>query len=115
MDYNLVFHVDQAEEHVLSLALTNALNYTKALPNTPFDMVLVANGPAVTLFCQQEGPLREKAQELMETGLSIRLCNNALEKFHVPAETLWKGVDIVPAGILELVILQQKGYAYIKP
>lgn len=115
MDHNLVFHVDQAEEHVLTLAFTNALNYKKALPAEKFDMVLVANGPAVTLFCQQEGPLREKAQELLALGLSIRLCQNALEKFHVPVENLWEGTSIVPAGIVELVYLQKQGYAYIKP
>ena len=45
----------------------------------------------------------------------FKACRNALAKFGVSAEDLIPGCRIVPAGVVELIVLQQDGYAYIKP
>ena len=43
------------------------------------------------------------------------MCNNALTAHQIRKEDLIDVYEIVPAGILEIVNLQQKGFAYIKP
>ena len=51
----------------------------------------------------------------MKEGLSIRLCNNALNAFKVDRSKLWKGCEVIPAGMVEIVRLQREGFAYVKP
>ncbi len=38
-----------------------------------------------------------------------------MNKFSLPKETLMDGVQVVPAGIVELARLQNERYTYIKP
>ena len=67
-----------------------------------------------TTHCR-EAPAGERLAGLMQKGLSVRLCRNALNSFGVSQDALLDGLDIVPAGIAELVRLQKEGFAYIKP
>ena len=115
MYYDLVIHVDDNDPARLGLALSNVANYRTGLPGEEFRIVLVANGPAVQLFTAEHKELAETASKLMAEGLSIRLCNNALTKFQVPAESLWPGCVVVPAGVVEIVKLQREGFAYLRP
>ncbi len=115
MYYDLIIHVDDNEASRLNLAFNNALNYKAGLPGENFRMVLIANGPAVQLFTRSHEELAERGAKLMEEGLDIRLCRNALNTFHVSADELWKGCSIVPAGVVEIVKLQREGFAYLRP
>ena len=115
MNYNLVLHVDSDNPGTLALAFTNAANYRAALPGETFKMVLVANGPAVKLFTRGEEALASQGAEIAAQGLEIRLCNNALTKFGIDPAQIWDCATVVPAGVVELVRLQNEGYSYIKP
>ena len=115
MNYDLCLHVDLKDADRLALALKNARNYQNALPGETFQLVLVANGGAVTLFIPQQTALHDMARPLMERGLVIRLCQNALNDNQLTQKDLWPGVEIVPAGLVEIVRLQKSGFAYIKP
>ncbi len=114
MSYDLLLHVDANDPAVLNLAFNNAANYAKALPGESFRMILVANGPAVALFTR-ESPLAAREAEMAGLGLDIRLCRNALDAFHIAADALWETCAVVPAGVLEIVLLQNQGFAYVKP
>ena len=76
---------------------------------------LVANGPAVKLFVPAQAELQKTAEELMARGLKLRLCKNALDANKMTAADLWPGCEVVPAGLVEIVELQNKGFAYIRP
>lgn len=115
MNYDLCLHVDAKDPAILRLALKNAANYYKALPNTAFALTLVANGPAVTLFTSDHADMRDQAAPLQEKGLRIFVCANAMSDNSLTAEQLWPGCEVVAAGLVEIVILQQAGFAYIKP
>lgn len=115
MDYNLVLHIDSKDAAILQLLLRNAANYLGALPNESFELVIVANGPAVLQFLKAEGSLEEKSAELATKGVKFRLCANALKDNGIKREELWPFCGVVPAGLVEIVRLQKEGYAYIKP
>ncbi len=114
MNYDAVFHIDSFDGALLNFILNNITNFYNALPDEAFRVVLVANGPAVRLF-ERRAPAAERLAGLMAKGLSVRLCRNALTAFSVDEGSLQEGLDIVPAGIAELVRLQKEGFAYIKP
>lgn len=115
MNYDLCLHMDSKDPAILRLVLRNAANYIKALPEERFQLVVVANGPAVTHFVKSNEEFRAIAAPLQDQGLRILLCANALEDNHIDHADIWPGCDVVPAGLVEIVRLQREGFAYIKP
>lgn len=121
MNLNVVFHVDLKDPMRLGLSFDNVANYMAFLDETPGGkdarLVMLGNGPVVNLFTRrpENAELEARGRQLMENGLSIRLCRNALKKFGIKPEDLWEGCTIVPAGIPELVLLKNEGYCYLKP
>ena len=116
MNYRAVFHIDMDEVKPFSLGLTNVANLLRAIPEKHYDLVILFNGPAVTLLQAEEcAPFREEIWQLQQARVSFKVCRNALNRFNIPPENLIEGCEIVPAGVVSLIELQQDGYAYIKP
>ena len=116
MIYRAVFHVDMDEVKTFSLALANVANLLRAIPEKHYDLVLLFNGPAVTLLQSEEcAQYREEIWQLQQARVSFKVCRNALNHFNVAPENLIEGCELVPAGVVTLIELQQDGYAYIKP
>lgn len=115
MNYNLILHMDSDEANIMKLVLRNAANYLHALPGENFQLVIVANGPAVKSFVRGQGEYAETLESLSRKGVQFRLCANALRDNGLEKEDLWPFCTIVPAGLVEIVELQRAGFAYIKP
>lgn len=111
--YKVVFHVDEMEKWDLSLSnVANLLAATK----DPIKIAVVANSVAVQGYGKENyGELLEKMVALNGDGVVFSACQNALRAQKMGKESLATFVKIVPAGVLELVQLQQEGYSYIKP
>ena len=105
MSYDLCLHVDANDPAVLAFAFVNVRNYMNGLPGKEFELVLVANGPAVKLFVPAQAELQKTAEELMARGLKLHLCKNALDANKMTAADLWPGCEVVPAGLVEIVEL----------
>ncbi len=111
-----VFHLDLDQEERLILALTNIKNLFKEIPPQQCEISVVANGKAVNLLTKGRVSDHAKTiEELHTSGVHFKMCNNALTAHQIRKEDLIDVYEIVPAGILEIVNLQQKGFAYIKP
>ena len=112
----VVFHLDSDQEPRLVLALANIKNLFKEVPSQQCTVSIVANGKAVTLFRKDKvGERASEMKELRKLGVSFKMCRNALAKSKIEKSDLSEACEIVPAGILELINLQQQGFAYIKP
>ncbi len=112
MSWKLLLHVDAGDAE-LAVALRNAGNYAKAVPGAM--MALVLNGPAVKLLRATDCPRAADIAKLRDQGLRVLACANALKDNGLAPTDLVPGVEVVPAGIVELVRLQNEGYAYVKP
>ena len=116
MIYRAVFHVDLDDAKIFGLALANIGNLLRAIPEKHYDLVLVCNGPAVQLLhTDQVAAFRDDIWSLQQARVSFKVCRNALNRFNIDPENLIEGCEIIPAGIVALIELQQDGYAYIKP
>lgn len=113
MSYNVVFHVDFDDEKCINLALTNILNFYNTPQSKGAKVILVANGPAVKMFTKGNEP--QELANAQAQGTSVRICQNAVTKFEIKPEEIADNVIVVPAGIVELIDLQNAGFAYIKP
>jgi intracellular sulfur oxidation DsrE/DsrF family protein len=112
----VVFHLDADEEGRFALALENIKNLFKEVPAQSCQVSIVTNGKAVNLLRKDRvGKHAAAMQELHKLGVRFNACRNALANNKIATEDLFEIVQIVPAGILELIDLQAQGFAYIKP
>lgn len=105
------------DEKALSIGIANVTNLLKAIEETPHKLIMLFNGPAVTLLGKDKmsNDHAEAIASLQTKKVEFQVCNNALEKFEVSPESIIDGFTVIPAGIVTLIELQNRGYAYIKP
>ncbi len=112
----VVFHLDWDQPERLVLAMENIKNLFKEVPPQQCRVNVVANGKAVNLFRKDKvGERASDMTELHKLGVSFKMCRNALAKNKIEKTDLFEVCEIVPAGILEIINLQQEGFAYVKP
>ena len=90
--------------------LNNLLN---AAPNAKLEVV--CHGPGITFLQTDVTKQAEKIKELKARGVDFVACENTLRERKIkPTDLLQQDSRIVPAGIVEIVMKQEKGWAYIK-
>ena len=113
--YDLLLHVDKADGSI-NIAFANAGNYAAALEGESFKMLLVVNSKAVTeLVVGNANIARDKMKRAVDSGLAIKVCQNAMNDNKLKAEDLFPECRVIPAGLVEIVERQREGYAYVKP
>ena len=116
MQAKVVMHLDWDQMDVLEMGLGNIRNLLKDIPAQEADVRFVANGKAVALFRKDRfGEHQAVIRELSAQGVHFCLCRIALGKQNIGPADLVAGCEIIPAGMVELIRLQQEGFAYIKP
>ena len=116
MFYDLLVHVDLPDESRFVMALGNINNYLAALNGEPCTVVLLANGGAARFLAREKTTRKPEAiEKLAQAGVSFRVCANAMKKVPITKEDLLPCVEVVPAGVVEIVRLQREDFAYIKP
>ena len=89
--------------------------YLAALNGEPCTVVLLANGGAASFLARKDNAQTEAIEKLAQAGVSFRVCANAMKKVPITKEDLLPCVEVVPAGVVEIVRLQREDFAYIKP
>jgi len=110
----VVFHIDFDCTPTFELLLGNIQNLLRVRTAT---VAVVANGYAVKLFTKASlGKYADTIKELVEKGVVFYICDNALSKLvEIGRDDISELCEIIPAGVVKLAELQEKGYAYIKP
>jgi len=106
----VIFHLN--EEKKTNELLANIRNLRKDMEDVEIE--LLVNGMAVRDFVQDSN-YEGRVKIMMDDSIPIKVCSNSLKGLHIDEEELLEGVDIVPAGVSELVKKQEEGWAYIKP
>lgn len=113
--YDAILHLDSSDEASGRLVFRNAANYLNALENEKFTLVIVANGGGVSLVLNSRKELRAQAEPVLQKGVKLKVCANALREHNFSKDVIWPECEIVPAGLVEIVRLQKSGFCYIKP
>jgi len=115
--FKVVFHID--EMYKWALTLGNARNFIKDIGIAEYYIEIVANAEAVKIFAgsnkEEIHELLQDMERLVQQGIKIMACRNALQANAVRETDLPKYVTVVSAGITRLVMLQGHGYCCIKP
>ncbi len=129
----VVYHADYADPRRFSAMLTSINNMVTFYQNELIDydvrIVFIAHGIRFltddrlekTPF-SSDAALDERRSNLQGRlsalnsvqGVKLELCDITRTGIKLPEDQLYKGVELVPSGVVRIADLQSRGYAYIK-
>ena len=113
-----VFHVDEVCRWQVALSsIKNTVRYLKE-HQLPIVIDVVTNSEAVQVFAPEVSETKgflETFHALLDDGVHLLACQNALDASGLAKENLLAKVEVVPASMIHLAVRQSEGYAYIRP
>ena len=121
-NHKVVFHVDQNDPKLMNLALNNVQNvnaYFESIGDT-VEIEVVAYGPGLNMYRQDNSPVADRISviSLELPGVTFAACGNTLRKMEAKAGhevALISEAEVVPSGVVQLIMRQEQGWAYIRP
>jgi len=110
--YKVVFHID--EQVKAGLVLNNISNLITDIGEDNLEIEMVANGDAVKLLVNGI-EFEPMLKELVKKQVGFCACANSLRSLGLRKEELLDFVEVVSAGVGEIVKKQAAGWAYIRP
>ncbi len=83
MRNDLLIHIDSPEPKVLHLALNNINNFIAGCGDESWNVIVVANGPAITQFTKANIEEGSRVTDLIARNVQFQLCANAKRSFNV--------------------------------
>lgn len=129
----VVWHVDFADPNRFSAMLTSLYNMASTYESDliDYDIRVVFVGPGIRFLTDdklqgtpfaEKRKFRKRRQELKQrlqslqsgSGIKLELCDITRESIGLDEKDFYPGVKFVTSGVVQLVELQSKGFAYIK-
>jgi intracellular sulfur oxidation DsrE/DsrF family protein len=119
-----LIHVNEPDRW--PVAISNIVNLLNDVGDANVSVVVVSNGAGVKGYvtCPEDTQgvclpgavdTLKKMEELSKRGVRFLACRNALRANNIEEKSLPPFVEVVPAGMTELIKRQAEGFAYIKP
>ena len=113
----IVIQVSTDDARTQTIALNNAVNVQKALGMDNVAVEIVAYGPGLSLLTDKSKH-GQRVASLALQDITFSACGNTMDKMEKKSgkkPVLIEGGQVVPAGVLRIMELQQQGYAYVRP
>jgi len=129
----VVYHADFADPRRFSTMLTSINNMVTHYQNelTEYDIRIVFVAHGIRFLTDDalekspfaaDGALEERRKNLAGRlaslnsvqGVKLELCEITRSQVKLPVDKLYKGVEMVPSGVVRIAELQRQGFAYIK-
>jgi hypothetical protein len=115
--HKLVIQVSTDDLGTQNMALNNAVNVQKALGLDNVIIEIVAYGPGLSLLTPRS-PASKRVPSLAMQNITFSACGNTMDTIEHKSGNkvvLVEGVQIVQAGVVRIMELQEQGYAYVRP
>ncbi len=113
--YKVIFHIDEPSKGRADQVLMNITNLLNDLGDGNVAVELLANGGGVRALAKGPEGQVDQVEALAKRGVRFVACQNSLDHLNMQRTDLIDLVEIVPAGVSELVRRQSEGWAYIRP
>ena len=120
--HRLAIHVDQNDPAVMNLALNNAVNVVQnySAAHEEVEIEIVAYGPGLHMLRDDTSPVKARVKSISESmpNVVFTACGNtsdAMKKAEGKDIPLVSQAKVVPAGVVRLMELQEKGWSYVRP
>ncbi len=87
-------------------------NIRTAWPNAQVEVV--CHGGGLDLLQTATSKAASQVAEWSAKGVVFAACNNTMKRKNVKKEDLLTSAVVVPSGMIELTLKQEKGWAYVK-
>lgn len=130
--HKVVYHVDFSDPTRYSATITSVNNmidaYEQELSEYDVRIVFVAGGARFVTddklaktpfkedadFAKRRDELKGRLMTLSDSrGVKLFICGNTAREFGLDNK-LYKGVAVVPSGVVEVANLEEQGFSYIK-
>jgi len=120
--HHVAFHVDQNDPKIMNLTLNNVQNvtsYYESIGDT-VEIQVVAYGPGLHMLRADTSPVSDRIAtiSLELEGVTFAACGNTHRKMEAQSGNtveLLDEAEMVMSGVVQLVTLQEQGWAYVRP
>lgn len=112
--HKVVFQVSDNDPKKWELAMSNIRNIQTDLGTDNVAVELVAYGPGLAML-KLESPAANRIADARRAGVKIVACENTMHAQKLTKEDMLTGISYVPAGVSEIILLQEAGYTYVRP
>ncbi len=109
----IVFQVSDEDIRKWGGVLTHAKNVQQELgaDNVVIEIVAYGSGLGMLTF---DSPVGSEIAEAIGSGIKFVACERTMKGLHLTKEDMLPSLNYVRTGVVELMLKQQEGYAYIK-
>jgi len=122
VNHRVAFHVDQNDPKLMNMTLNNVQNVSKYYESVgdTVEIEVVAYGPGLHMLRADTSPVADRIASisLELDSVSFAACGNTHRNMEAKSGntvTLLDEAEMVPSGVVQLVMLQEQGWAYIRP
>ena len=112
--YKVVFAVTENDQKIWNEVFGNFRNIQRELghDNVAIELVVYADGIAML---RDDSLVFNKVEDAIKDGVRIVACMNTMNAQNITKDTMLPDLAYVQAGIVELIKLQDQGWAYVRP
>ncbi len=111
-----VFPITRWDRKEINHILGSANNVIKFYGVDNTEVVIVAYSQGIkTLLKNGDSYIKKRVKSLMTYDVEFIACGNTMKTLRIKKDKLIDGVEVVTAGIVELIERQLRGYIYIRP
>ena len=111
-----VFPITKNDRKEINHVLSSANNVIKFYGTEKTEVVIVAYSKGIeAVMNNKDLEIKKRVEALMTYDVEFIACGNTMKTLKIDKSELIDNVEIVTAGIVELIERQLKGYIYIRP
>ena len=114
-----IFPITSGDEKEISHVLSSASNVIKFYGVDRCEVVIVCYSQGIKSLLKKayffDKDIQKRVRSLMTYDVEFIACNNTMKTYKIDKKELLDDVEIVTAGIVELIERELRGYIYIRP
>lgn len=111
----VVFSVTEGDDEAINHVLSSANNVLKFYGPEKVQMEIVAYAGGIRTVLKSNPKIAERVRTLMLYDVTFIACGNTMRTKDIKEDQLIDDVEVVTAGIVEMIERVKSGWIYIKP
>lgn len=111
----IVFSVTEGDDQAINHVLSSANNVLKFYGPEKVQMEIVAYSGGIRMLLMADEKIAERVRTLMLYDVVFVACGNTMRTKNIKEDELIEDVEVVTAGIVEMIERVKDGWVYIKP
>jgi intracellular sulfur oxidation DsrE/DsrF family protein len=111
-DHKIIFQLTSGDTTAHKQLMKQFNNILSVSPTTKIEVV--CHGAGLDMLVSGKTIVEDKIKTLAKKGVVFNACEFSIKERNVDRSTIISESSFVPAGILEIVSKQEKGWSYIK-